>query len=41
MRLAVREPNRTICLKSWLGSEWLKGGLWKWPSSAASPRWWR
>ena len=29
--LAVREPNGTICLKSWLGSEWLKGGLWKWP----------
>ncbi|MCD8163322.1 MAG: DUF1385 domain-containing protein [Synergistaceae bacterium] len=29
--LAVREPGGAICLKSWLGSEWLKGGFWKWP----------
>ena len=29
--LAVREPGGTICLKSWLGSAWLKGGIWRWP----------
>ena len=29
--LAVREPGGAICLKSWLGSNWLKGGFWKWP----------
>ncbi len=29
--LAVRQPDGKICLKSWLGSEWVKRGIWKWP----------
>ena len=29
--LAVREPGGKIFLKSWLGSEWLKKGIWKYP----------
>ena len=29
--LAVRQPDGRICLKSWLGSDWLKNGVWKWP----------
>ena len=29
--LAVRQPDGNICLKSWLGSEWVKQGFWKWP----------
>lgn len=29
--LAVREPGGSIWLKAWLGSEWLKKGVWKYP----------
>ena len=29
--LAVREPGGSIWLKAWLGSEWLKKGIWKYP----------
>lgn len=29
--LAVREPNGGIWRKSWLGSDWLKKGVWKYP----------
>ena len=29
--LAVREPSGNIWLKAWLGSEWLKHGIWKLP----------
>ena len=29
--LAVREPGGSIWLTSWLGSEWLKKGIWKYP----------
>jgi uncharacterized protein YqhQ len=29
--LAVREPGGKIWLKAWLGSKWLKHGIWKWP----------
>jgi uncharacterized protein YqhQ len=29
--LAVRGPEGNICLRAWLGSEWLKKGIWKWP----------
>jgi len=29
--LAVREPGGNIWLKAWLGSEWLRHGIWKWP----------
>lgn len=29
--LAVREPNGGIWRKSWLGSDWLKQGVWKYP----------
>ena len=28
--LAVREPGGKIWLKAWLGSDWLKHGIWKW-----------
>lgn len=29
--LAVREPGGSIWLKAWLGSEWVKSGIWKYP----------
>lgn len=29
--LAVREPGGSIWLKAWLGSDWLKKGIWKYP----------
>ncbi|MDO4988648.1 MAG: DUF1385 domain-containing protein [Synergistes sp.] len=29
--LAVRKPDGSICMKSWLGSGWLKRGIWKVP----------
>ncbi|MDR1514443.1 MAG: DUF1385 domain-containing protein [Synergistaceae bacterium] len=29
--LVVREPDGCLWSKSWLGSEWLKRGAWKWP----------
>ncbi|MDD4160593.1 MAG: DUF1385 domain-containing protein [Synergistaceae bacterium] len=29
--LAVREPGGSICLQAWLGSDWIKKGIWKYP----------
>jgi uncharacterized protein YqhQ len=29
--LVVREPDGGLWSKAWLGSEWLKRGVWKWP----------
>ncbi|HAH68757.1 MAG TPA: DUF1385 domain-containing protein, partial [Synergistaceae bacterium] len=29
--LAVREPGGSIWLTAWLGSGWLKRGIWKYP----------
>ena len=29
--LVVREPDGSLWSKAWLGSDWLKRGMWKWP----------